>query len=180
MEHLPEAAVVFDRFHIVKPANEAIDEVRRSILRTLNLAGHKAIKGTRYLLLRGKEYLLEDQHPLLAEALKWNEPLSLAYYLKEDLRQRWEQPSQQAATEHLQAWILQAMSTDMQPIKRLAKRILRHAKGILNYLKASTTRSTALCAWFGKFIWTASSRAPLQNSNEKRWSNYEVSSEFRW
>tara|TARA_R110002124_G_C8870031_1_gene507683 strand:+ start:394 stop:1263 length:870 start_codon:yes stop_codon:yes gene_type:complete len=133
MEHLPEAAVVFDRFHIVKLANEAIDEVRRGIQRTLDLVGHKAIKGTRYLLLRGKENLSEDQRPLLAEALKWNEPLSLAYYLKEDLRKLWEQPSHQAATEYLQGWILRAMSTDMQPIKRLAKTMLLHAKGILNY-----------------------------------------------
>lgn len=93
----------------------------------------KATVGTLYLLLRGGENLAEDQRPLLSEVFKWNQPLSLACYLKEDLRELWEQPPHQAVTECLRAWILRAMNSDIQPIKRLAKTMLLHAKGILNY-----------------------------------------------
>jgi transposase len=133
MEHLPEAAIVFDHFHIIKLANEAIDEVRRGLQRTLDLIGCKAIKGTRYLLLRGKENLTPEQQPTLEEALKWNEPLSQAYYLKEELRELWQQPDHASAASALQAWICKAMSTELGPMKRLAKTLLSHAKGVLNY-----------------------------------------------
>ncbi len=132
-EHLPQAALVFDRFHIIKLANEAIDEVRRGIQRTLDLTGRRAIKGKRYLLLRGREKLTAEQQPTLEEALKWNEPLSQAYYLKEELRELWNQPSHAEATSYLQAWICKAMRVELQPIRRLAKTLLMHAKLILNY-----------------------------------------------
>lgn len=132
-EHLPHAALVFDRFHIVKLANEAIDEVRRGIQRTLELTGRQAIKGKRYLLLRASEKLSDDQRPLLEEALRWNEPLSKSYYLKEELRELWAQPGHQAAAAYLQTWILNAMSTGLAPLKRLATTLLTHAKSILNY-----------------------------------------------
>ena len=132
-EHLPKAALVFDRFHIVKLANEAIDEIRRGIQRTLELTGRQAIKGKRYLLLRARENLSEDQRPALEEALQWNEPLSKAYYLKEELRELWLQPGHQAAAAHLQTWIITAMGTGLAPLKRLASTLLTHAKSILNY-----------------------------------------------
>jgi transposase len=132
-EHLPEAALVFDRFHIVKLANQAIDEVRRGIQRTLELTGRKAVKGKRYLLLRGREKLSAEQIPSLEEALKWNEPLSQAYYLKEELRELWNQPSHAEATTYLQAWVCKALSLGLQPIRRLAKTLLMHARSILNY-----------------------------------------------
>ena len=51
--------------------------------------GRTAIKGTRYLLLRGRENVRPDQLPQLEEALKLNTPLSIAYYLKEELRHLW-------------------------------------------------------------------------------------------
>ncbi len=119
--------------HIIKLANKAIDEVRRGLQRTLDLIGCKAIKGTRYLLLRGKENLTPEQQPTLAEALQWNEPLSQAYYLKEELRELWQQPDHASAASALQAWICKAMSTDLGPMKRLAKTLLSHAKGVLGY-----------------------------------------------
>jgi transposase len=87
-DHLPHALQVFDRFHIVKLANEAVDQVRRGIQNTLNLIGRKALKGKRFVILRAKENLKPEGKAELEEALKWNEPLSKAYYLKEDLREQ--------------------------------------------------------------------------------------------
>lgn len=132
-EHLPDAALVFDHFHIIKLANEKIDEIRRGLQRTLELTGQKFIKGTRYLLLYGKENLPEDKRPKLEEALAYNEPLSKAYYLKEELRQLWSQPGKEAAQKYLQEWILKAYATAIGPLKQLANTLLTHARQILSY-----------------------------------------------
>jgi transposase len=132
-EHLPKAALVFDRFHIVKLANESIDEVRRGIQNTLDLTGRKAVKGKRYLLLHAKENLKADAKAQLDEALKWNEPLSKAYYLKEDLRELWSQPGHAEACVYLQAWIVRARHSGLRPFERLALTLLAHAKSVLNY-----------------------------------------------
>ena len=132
-EHLPDAALVFDHFHIIKLANEKIDEIRRGLQRTLEVTGQKFIKGTRYLLLYGKENLPPDKLPKLEEALAYNEPLSKAYYLKEELRQLWNQPGKEAAQQYLQEWILKAYATAIQPLKQLAKTMLTHARQILSY-----------------------------------------------
>lgn len=132
-EHLPEAALVFDHFHIIKLANEKIDEIRRGLQRTLELDGQKFIKGTRYLLLYGKENLPPEKRPKLEQALAYNEPLSKAYYLKEELRQLWSQPGKDAAQKHLQDWILKAYATGIQPLKKLANTLLNHARQILSY-----------------------------------------------
>ena len=132
-EHLPEAALVFDHFHIIKLANEKIDEIRRGLQRTLELDGQRFIKGTRYLLLYGKENLPPEKRPKLEQALAYNEPLSKAYYLKEELRQLWSQPGKDAAQKHLQDWILKAYATGIQPLKKLANTLLNHARQILSY-----------------------------------------------
>jgi len=132
-EHLPGAAIVFDHFHIIKLAHEKIDEIRRGLQRTLELDGQKFIKGTRYLLLYGNENLPPEKRPKLEEALAYNEPLSKAYYLKEELRQLWSQPGKDAALKHLQDWILKAYATGIQPLKKLANTLLTHARQILSY-----------------------------------------------
>lgn len=132
-EHLPGATLVFDHFHIIKLANEKIDEIRRGLQRTLELAGQKFIKGTRYLLLYGRENLPPEKRPKLEEALAYNEPLSKAYYLKEELRQLWSLPGKHAAQEHLQQWVLKAYATGVQPLKKLANTLMNHARQILSY-----------------------------------------------
>jgi transposase len=66
-KNLPHALLVADRFHVVKLMNEKIDELRRALQREADIMGRRAIKGTRYLLLRGRENLAPD--PSSAKAL---------------------------------------------------------------------------------------------------------------
>ena len=70
-------------------------------------------------------------------ALAYNEPLSKAYYLKEELRQRWSQPGKDAAQKYLQDWILKACATGIHPLKKLANPLLTHARQILSYFDHS-------------------------------------------
>jgi transposase len=61
LENLPSAALVFDHSHVIKMANEKIDELRRGLWREACILQRNAIKGRRYLLLMGAENLSENQ-----------------------------------------------------------------------------------------------------------------------
>ena len=83
--HLPKAALVFDRFHVMKLYNEKLSQLRRDLQREATDGPmKKSIKGTRWLLVKNPENLdpARNEQQRLAEILKLNEPLALAYYLK--------------------------------------------------------------------------------------------------
>ena len=104
MENIPQATLVFDHFHVVKLMNETLDGVRRSAYRE-----RKVIKGTRWLLLRnGKDIFDGEFKDRLENALKMNEPLMKAYYLKEALREIWAQINKEKAEKALNHWLEQA------------------------------------------------------------------------
>ena len=133
LENLPEAALVFDHFHVIKMANEKIDELRRALWREATILERNAIKGSRYLLLMGAENLPENRREDLQKALRFNEPLSVAYYLKEELRLLWSQPSFDLMSRFLQNWCAKAMESGIVQMASLAKSLRAHATGILNY-----------------------------------------------
>ena len=133
LDNLPKAAVVFDRFHIIKLMNEKLDDLRRALMREAEGAMKLAIKGTRYLLLMRSENLENDQLPKLDKALKLNEPLLQGWYLKEELHLLWEQPSAAAMEGFLRQWCAQAMATGIKQLGQMAKTLLKHCSGILNW-----------------------------------------------
>lgn len=133
LEHLPGVPVVFDRFHIVKLANEKIDEVRRGLQREADILGRDYIKSSRYLILTGKENVPEEKLQDLENALEFNRPLEVAYYLKEDLRVLWNQPTQAKMRRHLESWCKRAEECGIHQMATLAKTLRLHAVGILNH-----------------------------------------------
>lgn len=132
-KHLPEAAVVFDRFHIIQLMNHRLDELRRQMVREAEGMMKQTIKGTRYLLFMRAENLNERQLPRLDEALKLNEPLLLAWYLKEELSLLWEQPSLALMKSFLKQWCEQALSSGIGQMHKMAHSLLKHRNGILNW-----------------------------------------------
>ena len=138
MEHLPKAALVFDRFHVVKLMNEKLSDLRREMYNELTDKMHrKVLKGTRYLLMMNPENLKQnekvDEKAQLQEALKLNESLSVAYYLKEDLRQFWNQRSKPAAEKYLEAWCRRADASGIRQMQVMAKTLRGHRTGLLNW-----------------------------------------------
>jgi len=134
--HLPRATLVFDRFHVIKLYNDKLSELRRSLYRELTDSMHKdALKGTRWLLLKRAEHLDESRREpeRLEEALRLNEPLAIAYYLKEELNEVWEQEDEEAAQSLLMDWILYAESTGIRMLQQFARTLRFHASGILAY-----------------------------------------------
>jgi transposase len=139
LEHLPEAALVFDKFHVIKLMNERLDDLRRQMVREAEGPLKLRIKGTRFLLLRNPENLQEDQIPKLDAALKLNEPLLLGWYMKEELRELWSQPSRQKMEAFLKDWCQKADQTAIGQLMKMAKTLRSHAWGILNYAKHPIT-----------------------------------------
>jgi transposase len=109
------------------------------------------LKGTRWLLLKRPENLdpKRNEPKRLAEALRLNQPLATAYYLKEQLGEVWEQEDQESAQVFLLDWIQQAESSGIRQLLRFAKTLRLHAFGIL--------------AWYDYPI----STGPLEGTNNK-------------
>lgn len=134
--HLPNAAIVFDHFHVVKLMNEKLSALRRELFRDTNeSAGKKVLKGTRWLLLKNPDNLNDekDEAARLEEALKLNQPLATGYYLKEDLRQFWSQSSKAAAQRFLTSWCERAVSSGIKQLITMANTLQSLSYGLLNY-----------------------------------------------
>lgn len=135
-QHLPHATHVFDRFHVVKMFNEELSELRRDLYQEATTKLQKQVlKGTRWLLLKNPENLddLRQERHRLEEALKLNASLAAAYYLKEDLRQLWEQANRVAADLFLDRWCQQADATGIRRLQKLAKTMRTHRNGLLDW-----------------------------------------------
>ena len=136
LDHLPDATIVFDHFHVIKLFNDKLSDLRRDLYRETKESLRKVVlKGTRWLLLKNPENLDPDkkEKERLAEALKLNEPLSCAYYLKEDLRQIWLQPSKEVAEKVFIDWIKRARATGVKMLKKFADTLAGYKSGILAY-----------------------------------------------
>lgn len=133
VEHLPEAAVVFDRFHVVKLMNERLDDLRRALWREASGAMKQRIKGTRYLLLMRLDNLGDEQLPRLEAAVKANEPLWTGYVAKEMMGLIWQQTSRSKMARFLKEWCETAAASGIGLLQKMARTVATHAWGILNW-----------------------------------------------
>jgi transposase len=135
-DHLPNALHVFDHFHVIKLFNDKLSALRRDLYhQALSDGERQVLKGSRWLLLKNPENLDadRDEHRRLAKALRLNQPLATAYYLKEDLRQIWDQGSKRDARRVLRDWIARARATGQRLLIQFAATLREHAEGILAY-----------------------------------------------
>jgi transposase len=136
LENLPQAAIVFDHFHVIKFYNDKLSDFRRALYHQVNDIHQKQIlKGTRWLLLKNPENLngQKDEINRLNKALELNKPLATAYYLKEELRQFWKQDNKKAAEKFIHQWIKTAKSTKIPMLHKFARTVAGHKFGILNF-----------------------------------------------
>lgn len=151
-KNLPEAVVVFDHFHIVKLFNEQLSELRRELYHEATERRHQQVlKGSRWLLLRNPQQLDPQRREpeRLQEVLQLNESLATAYYLKEQLRQLWQEPDKRCAAAALEEWLLLADYSGIPRLRKMARTLQQHREGIL--------------AWFDHPITTAQ----LEGTNNK-------------
>src|SRR4029078_11314122 len=118
------------------PSPRARSKVRRSVLPSMATDAQRPIlKGTRWLLLKNPENLdpTRSERKRLEDALRLNAPLAIAYYLKEDLRQLWTQPTQLAARRVLRDWVKRARATGERLLIQFANTLAEHQAGVLAY-----------------------------------------------
>jgi transposase len=135
-EHLGSAVHVFDHFHVIKLFNDKLSDFRRELYREATERMHKEVlKGTRWLLLKNPENLdpKRKERERLAEALRMNQPLATVYYLKEDLRQIWQQPDKETARRVLEDWIRRAEASAIKVLQKFAATLAMYRTGILAY-----------------------------------------------
>jgi transposase len=135
-DNLPKAIHVFDHFHVIKLYNEKLSAFRRELYRELTDAHERQLlKGTRWLLLKNPENLDDERNEAerLADALALNTPLTIVYYMKDDLRQVWWQQSKAAARRVLDDWIRRAEASGINMLNRFAATLREHRDGILAY-----------------------------------------------
>jgi transposase len=141
-DNLPKAVHVFDRFHVVKLFNEKFSLFRQELQREAEGPLQKAVlKGTRWLLLKNPENLADerDERKRLEKALALNKPLATVYYMKEDLRQIWDQQDNAAAEVFLDDWIARARASGIRMLQKFAETLVEHRRGILNYYQCPIT-----------------------------------------
>ena len=135
-ENLPAATIVFDPFHVIKLFNDKLQEFRRQLFnQAQSEMQKKVIKGTRWLLLKNPENLVEERNEpqRLQKALELNQPLATVYYMKEDLRQLWSQKTRKRAGRLLADWIARARVSGISMLEKFADTLQAHRDGILAY-----------------------------------------------
>jgi transposase len=134
-EHAVNAQILFDRFHIVKHLNEAVDAARRDLWRQLTTKQRVSFKGTRWLLLKNPWNLSSSQEERLSTLVQWNSPLVRAWYLKESFQLFWNYRQPWRAKQHLLKWMNSAMRSRLAPFQRFVGMLRSHLDGVLAWTK---------------------------------------------
>jgi transposase len=139
-ERAPGVRIIFDRFHVQRLMSDAVDEVRRALVR--ELAGTReaeAIKGSRYALLKNPWNLERREKQALAAVQRNNKSLYRAYLLKETLAAALDYRQPKRARRALNEWLAWAFRSRLEPVIKAARTIKAHAQGILAYVKSRLT-----------------------------------------
>lgn len=126
--HLPDAAITFDRFHVMQLASHAVDLVRREEQKTV-----KELKRSRYLWLKNPDALRNAERDRFAGLSRRNLKTVRAWNLRMSLRAFWDQHPTDAAA-YLTRWYRWAIRSRLAPMVHLARTVQRHWHGILQYV----------------------------------------------
>jgi transposase len=138
-EHLPQADIVFDKFHLISNYGEVIDKIRRRTQAQADEAGYTFIKGQRYNLLRNPENLSRAARKQLDLLLAANRDLSAAYLLKDAFKQVWTYTYRKCADKRLTGRIQMAIETGIAELKRFANSLTEAKEQILNFCQHRIT-----------------------------------------
>jgi transposase len=132
---VPECRIVYDKFHILQHASQAVDEVRRAEFFRKGGAARDLVRGKRWLLLSSWLHLDRGQRRQLNTLFALNRRILKAYLLKESLSHLWDYSYEGAMLNYLQKWIDQLRWQRLKPMEKLAHMLLDHLEGILNYCR---------------------------------------------
>jgi transposase len=139
-ERLPEAQIVFDRFHVQRLASDALDEVRRELLRKIRGTEEgRELFRSRFALLKNPWNLTRRETEKLRDVQRTNAPLYRAYLLKETLAQALDYKQTWRAKRALREWLAWASRSKLAPFVKAARTIREHFDRILAYIQERLT-----------------------------------------
>ena len=149
----PNAEITFDKFHVIKILNDAVDQVRRQ-----ELAKQPALKKTRYLWLKNPNNLTMNQKETIQslQLKKMNLKTARAYQIKLNFQEFYHQSGTNAET-YLKKWYFWATHSRLEPIKDAAYTIKRHWNGILGWFTSKI--NNGLLEGINSMIQAAKARA---------------------
>jgi len=129
VEYLPQASITFDKFHVMKEVNKAMDELRK-----LERIGNDSLKGHKYSFLKNKlSHKIQNERDLLLEAYP---KLGEGYRLKQMFKEFWDIKDPLEAEAYLAFWCDMADESKIFPFIKAAKTIRAHWSGIVNYIQS--------------------------------------------
>src|ERR1700691_2857283 len=136
--YFSNAEIVFDRFHIKKGVNEALDKVRKEEAKSVD-----ELKNTKYIWLKNEENLNDKQRASLTMFLAESTTKTTeAYRLKVSFDKLWEvQP--RAADSLLNLWIEKAISSGLKPFEKFVTTLINNYEGVLKSIKTKITNAVA-------------------------------------
>jgi transposase len=131
----PNCRIIYDKFHIMQHAQNAVDEVRRAEFFRKGGRIRGLVKGKRWLLLSRWVNLDTGKKRQLNQLFTLNRRVMKAYLLKESLDRLWIYRYEGAMLRYLQSWMDQLRWQRLAPFEKLAQTLLDHVDGILNYCR---------------------------------------------
>jgi transposase len=131
----PNCQIIYDKFHIMQHANQAVDEVRRAEFFRKGGRMRGLVKGKRWLLLSRWINLDTEKKRQLNKLFALNRRVMKAYLLKESLDRLWTYTYEKAMVRYLRSWMDQLRWQRLEPFEKLAQTLLDHLDGILNYCR---------------------------------------------
>ncbi len=131
----PQAAILFDKFHVMKHLGEALDKIRKAEYRRLGGKQRQFIKGQKYTLLSHPQNLTGTAKKNLKLLLAANKRLNTAYLLKESFGQLWDYNREAWARKFFENWRASLKWQRLKPYEKFAAMIERHWDGIAAYCK---------------------------------------------
>lgn len=133
-QKLPNARRVVDRFHVMKNLNDALTKVRRAIQKDADEKTKELLKGCRWLLVKNRQNLSEEQEKQLAGMLEASPELKTCYELKEAFRDLFNQNlTPNAAEKRLRRWVAKVEATAFKSLKSFVNTLRNWWQQILNY-----------------------------------------------
>lgn len=133
--HAPQAAILFDKFHILKHLGDALDKVRRSESKRLTGKDRDFIKGQKYTLLAHRKNLKLKGRQALKKVLTANKRLNTAYVLRESFGQLWDYQREGWARRFFNNWCDALKWQRLKPYEKFAAMIERHWDGLAAHCK---------------------------------------------
>jgi transposase len=138
-ENFPNARLTFDKFHVMKMMNEALDKVRRDEQKEFD-----ELKGTKWYWLKGQDKLNQNQRELLNNLIgsKSAPKTTRAYGISQSLKRVYSSKEAEWAISALKSWYSWASHSRIEPVVSFARTIKNHWGGVINYFHSRWTNST--------------------------------------